>query len=165
MSKELENVLKQLNDISVHKQFVIASCHKMAEILFKEGKNDLALQLMARAFKHDASKLLPDEFYGMSRFADDTSSLKDPNKSLESEKQKYIDLHWQRNKHHPEYWQDVIQMEEIDILEMACDWYARSTQFESDLLEFVKTRQKNRFHFPQEFYQKLLTYCEILVKQ
>ena len=53
-------------------------------------------------------------------------------------------------------------MDDVDILEMVCDWAAKSYQTNTSLLEFVKIRQENRFHFPDEMFAKILKYCEIL---
>lgn len=36
-----------------------------------------------------------------------------------------IETHWKNNRHHPEYFKDISNMEELDIIEMVCDWYAR----------------------------------------
>ena len=46
-------------------------------------------------------------------------------------------------------------MKEIDIIEMVCDWHARSVQYGTNLMEFVTVRQENRFKFPQEMYEKI----------
>jgi hypothetical protein len=84
---------------------------------------------------------------------------------LSEEQQKLVELHWKNNRHHPEYFDDVSQMEEIDIIEMCCDWHARSVQYDTDLLEFAKIRQENRFHFPEDMYKKILKYCNVLLSQ
>ena len=56
-------------------------------------------------------------------------------------------------------------MNEVDILEMCCDWHARSIQYHTDFLSFVKIRQENRFHFPKDMFDKIWKYCLILNKK
>ena len=53
-------------------------------------------------------------------------------------------------------------MNELDIIEMVCDWYARSMQYKTDFLSFVVSRQESRFHFPNEMFDKIYRYCEII---
>jgi hypothetical protein len=55
-------------------------------------------------------------------------------------------------------------MEELDVIEMVCDWYARSLQLGTNFMEFVETRQNNRFHFPDYMYSNILKYCNILLE-
>ena len=54
-------------------------------------------------------------------------------------------------------------MSELDITELV-NWYARSLQFGTDFLEFLEQRQKDRFHFPQDIYDKIEKYYYILIK-
>ena len=37
---------------------------------------------------------------------------------------KAIELHWKNNSHHPEYHNDIYDMTELDLMEMACDCYS-----------------------------------------
>lgn len=154
----LENKLKQLDDIITHKELVSKVTAQFVKYLFNNGQDQLALDLMKRSFKHDISKLENDEFYGMAEFADDKKALKDSKSKIGEDKQKAINLHWNRNEHHPEYWVDVLQMTDLDIMELVCDWYSRSLQFGTYMPDFLKDRQENRFHFPQEIYDKILEY-------
>ena len=73
-----------------------------------------------------------------------------------------IALHYKHNAHHPEHFESVLDMEKIDILEMCCDWHARSTQYKTDFLDYVKTAQETRFHFPDWMFQEIWHYCEVL---
>ena len=158
----LENKLIQLDDIFNHKKIVTDICFELVKYFMKNGNDDLALQLSRRAFTHDLSKINEDEFYGMAKFATDTDALQDANKQLTSDKQLAINLHWDRNSHHPEYWTDINQITELDIIELACDWQSRSLQFGTDSLEFLKVRQENRFHFPQDVYDKIEYYLKLI---
>lgn len=158
---EKEKII-ELEDAFTHKKYVLDSSFKMAKYLFEIGEDDLAIHLLRRAAKHDNSKLEDEELEALSKIANDRDSLKDAKEKLTDFKRKAIELHWKNNRHHPEFFSDVSNMDEIDILEMVCDWHARSCQYNTNLLEFCETRQENRFHFPEEMYQKIHKYCEII---
>jgi hypothetical protein len=73
-------------------------------------------------------------------------------------------LHWKRNSHHPEYYDNPNDMSELDLLEMACDCHARSKQYGTSLLEYIDIQQNIRFHFDKEHFKKLRAYCVALVE-
>lgn len=156
---------EELEDVIKHKQYVLQACWKMSRYLFSTGKEDLGLELLKRATIHDNSKLEDEELEALSKISEDKSSLKDANEKLTDFKKKAIELHWKNNRHHPEFFSDVKNMSELDILEMVCDWYARSIQYNTNLIEFCETRQENRFHFPKDIYKKIHKYCEIISKE
>ena len=85
-----------------------------------------------------------------------------PNGVLTEEQRALIELHWKRNRHHPEYHDSYKDMSEIDILEMVVDWHARSAQFGNDFMKFVTTVPQKRFGFDEEFFGKVLEYCKVL---
>jgi hypothetical protein len=49
-------------------------------------------------------------------------------------------------------------------MEMVCDWYSRSMQYQTNFKEFVITRQENRFQFDEDFFAQVWKYCEIIDK-
>ena len=112
---------------------------------------------------HDNSKFTPEEKEGLAKINDNHASMRHAGMKLPPEMQEYLKIHYKNNRHHPEHWEDISQMEEMDIVELCCDWAARSKQFETDLIEFAKARQENRFHFSEETFTRILEYCEILV--
>lgn len=158
-----DKIKQQIEDTLTHKKLVIDSGYKMCQYLFNNKQEKLALDLLNRIILHDNSKFSHEELYGLASI-NNKKALSDPNILLSAEQQKQVELHWKRNKHHPEYFNDYSEMEEIDIIEMCCDWHARSVQYGTSLMEFVKIRQENRFHFPDKMYKKILKYCEILIK-
>lgn len=160
----LTNKIKQLQDIGEHKIFVIKCCNLLAQYLLENGREKDALDIMKRGFSHDMSKLSEQEFYGMAEFADDMKSLKNSKEKISPEKEFIINIHRDNNKHHPEYWDNINDMTELDIMELACDWCARSEQFGTDVIEFLETRQETQFHFPKEIYNNIETYLKIIVK-
>lgn len=156
-------VKKTLIDTLTHKRYVHQSCWKMAQYFIANGEEDKALEIMRRAALHDTSKLYGQELEQLSQIDDDFASMKDPNVHLNEGQKALIALHYKNNTYYPEHWKDIAQMPAMDVVEMVCDWHARSTEFETDLIEFAKIRQQNRFHFPSEMFEQILKYCEILV--
>lgn len=163
MQKDI--VINQINDLLIHKQFILKSCRKMINWLLKQDKDDLAFELAKRALVHDNSKLEKEEFNYLTQLGDSLKSMHNPNYVMSDKDKKCIELHWSNNRHHPEYFEKPEYMKEIDIIEMVCDWYARSLQMNTDLIEFVKIRQENRFHFPDDMFDRILKYCSILVSE
>lgn len=173
----LENKLEQLDDIMNHVGFVIQAGHKLSRKLMIAGEEDKAVSLLQRILVHDFSKSLVDEFYGMAKFSNDTAALKDPNvKHASDGKMEAIKLHWSRNDHHPEFWTTVMpntlthsepieissEMLELSIAEMCCDWYARSIQFKTDVMEFYKIKSKDRWKFTEEHDKLIVKFLSML---
>ena len=122
-----------------------------------------ARELRSRALVHDNSKIDNyDEFFALTSIVNDKSCLENAGTPLSVLKQNSIKLHWKNNSHHPEHFENYEEMSTIDRMEMACDWMARSLQYKSNLLEFVKTRQEERFHFTDAMFKEVYKYCTIL---
>lgn len=165
MSDELKvKILNHIRETMLHKSYVIEACLKMSDYLVLAGKKDLGILLLQRANIHDNSKLVGPELELLSSIYGNQNAFLNPNIILTENEKIIIEKHWANNRHHPEHFTDVSQMSELDILEMVCDWYARSLQYETDFLEFVKTRQETRFKFPEIIFKKIFEYCEILEK-
>ena len=158
-----EELLNQINDTIVHKKYVLESCHILAKYLILKGKREIAIELLKRACVHDLSKFENDELSALANISNDMSLMKSANSSLSPEKKLAIELHWENNTHHPEYYKSANDMTELDIMEMVCDWHARSMQYDTNLIEFVKKRNEDRFHFEEKMFKKILRYCNILV--
>ena len=155
---------KMYQDTFVHKGYVLQVCEKFAKHLEGQGLHDDATALRERAKTHDNSKILnKDEFRALTNIINDKSCLGNASSQLSSFKQDSIELHWKHNPHHPEHYPKAEDMTRIDRLEMVCDWMARSIQYKSDLLSFVETRQRERFHFPELMYDEIFHYCKVLV--
>lgn len=154
---------QMFQDTMIHKMYVTKSCEKLAAYLEREGAVEHAKQLRQRAVVHDISKICcEDELSALARIIHDKSSLTDSTKQLSPIKQDSIKLHWKHNSHHPEYYKTPIDMSKLDIMEMCCDWHARSVQYGTNFLEFVQNRQNDRFHFPDWMFQEIWHYCKVL---
>lgn len=154
---------KMFRDTLIHKSFVRKSCEILARYLEKEGASNHAKMLRQRAIVHDNSKIEnSDELNALSRIINDKTCLTNASSQLSTIKQDAIKLHWKHNTHHPEFFKSMEDMSRLDIMEMCCDWHARSSQYKTDFLSFVETRQKDRFHFPEWMYAEIMHYCKIL---
>ena len=165
IEKDLQfKIFSHIQETLLHKSFVIKACIKMSNYLSSEDKKDLAILLLNRANIHDNSKLVGPELELLSSIYGNQSAFIDPKVQLSNNEKDVIEKHWENNRHHPEHFEDFDNMSELDILEMVCDWYARSMQYGTDFLEFVRVRQETRFHFSDEMFEKVYKYCEILEK-
>lgn len=157
---------KMFRDTVIHRSYVQKSANKLARYFENEGATEHARMLRERAIIHDESKIsCVEELMALSRIINDKSSLRDADKQLSIIKQDAIRLHWKHNSHHPEHFATAMDMSKLDIMEMCCDWHARSTQYKTNFLEFVKKQQENRFHFPDWMFQEIWQYCLVLASE
>jgi hypothetical protein len=157
-----EKILEHVSETMLHKSFVIQACLKMARYLKNNGEEDLALFILRRSNIHDNSKLIGPELELLASLYGNQESFVNPTVQLSDSQREIIEMHWENNRHHPEHFDEILKMSELDIIEMCCDWYARSLQYGTDFIDFIKTRQETRFHFPDDMFEKILKYCEIL---
>lgn len=159
----MDNVERMYQDTFIHKTLVKYTCNKLADYLEKEGYVDDAAELRKRGEDHDNSKILnKTEFQALTAIINDKSCLRDANACLTSYKQDAIELHWKNNRHHPEFHEDIKNMTRIDRYEFVCDCYARSLQYGTEIIEFMETRQKTRFNFPEIMFDEIMHTCKIV---
>lgn len=159
-----EKIKFHLEDYVNHKKHVLDSCYKLAIYFAENNELETAIKLMKRASIHDISKMNNGEFNNLLKVNASKDTFTNPNATLNDFSKKCIEEHYKNNTHHPEHWENYNDMDELSIMEMCCDWHARSTQYKTNFLEFVKTRQENRFKFDEDFFQKVWKYCLILNK-
>lgn len=156
---------KMFQDTFIHKKYVKVACKKLSDYLENIGAKEHAKKLMEKAVSHDISKIsCDDELRALSMIINDKTTLKDSKCSLSKLKEDSIHLHWKHNRHHPEFFETPEDMERIDMMEMVCDWYARSLQYGTNFLEFVKDKQETRFKFPTWMFAEIWHYCEVLAR-
>ena len=157
------DIIKFLDETVEHKIFVIETSRLLSNYFISKGKTELGIAILARAFSHDNSKLTSSEIKGLSSIIS-TSSLacQDPNTELTEKQKEILAKHWENNRHHPEYHKGSSDMTELDIIEMVCDWYSRSKQFNTDFIDYVNNRQKNRFRFTEDTFKTVEYYCLLL---
>lgn len=165
MATDLEKLKVMAEDTVTHKKILMDNCLLMAKYLMDNNKIKLATELLKRGCEHDNSKFDEDEFRRLSQLLKSRICFTNAESSLSAEEKKAIEYHWKHNRHHPEFFEDPSEeMTELDIIEMVCDWYARSLQYGTDFIPFVEERQRNRFHFSDKKFNKIHKYC-ILIEE
>lgn len=158
-----DKVIAMAEDTVEHKKIVLENCLLVSRYLIRNGEIQLGMELLKRGALHDNSKFESVEFENLAKILKSRKCFTDAKSKLSKEETTAIEYHWSHNRHHPEYYNKPSQeMEKLDIIEMVCDWYARSKQYGTDFIEFVKERQNNRFHFEDEVFNTILTYCELI---
>lgn len=154
---------EQIKDTIEHKKLVLDAGFKFAQYLHSISETELSIELLQRISIHDNSKFTLPELMNFTKIYKTDDCFRNSKYKLSEIEKENIKIHWENNSHHPEHFENIFDMQEIDIIEMVCDWYARSKQYKTDLLEFFNTRQEERFHFPKEIYDKILKYINILM--
>lgn len=158
-----EKLSKEMHDTLVHRACVMRSGQYLASYLMKHDRGVDAIRLLGRCSVHDISKIQnTEEFMALASIIDDIENLKNVNYVQTPEQIEAKRLHWANNSHHPEYYNSSNDMSDLDLLEMACDCHARSKQYGTDLVSYIKAQQDIRFHFDSEHFKKILEYCTIL---
>lgn len=111
---------------------------------------ELSSELLERANEHDLSKFTEDEFISYIKL----TWSKVTNLELNIYEKKKIDesirQHYFNNRHHPEHFLDISNMESIDILEMFADWLAISQEFHSSIFVFISNNVGSRWKFTSD---------------
>lgn len=115
---------------------------------------DVANRLMARAIRHDSSKLCEPE---ASVFAKVTEQLKgltygsEEYKACLAEMKPALDHHYAYNSHHPEHWTGgITDMSLLDLIEMFVDWKAATERHDNGDLAKSIVINKTRFGYGDE---------------
>lgn len=162
---DTEKLSKEMNDTLIHRACVMRSGMYLARYLIHRSRSVDAIRLLVRCSIHDISKMQnTEEFMSLASIVDQIDTMHDIKHVLSEEQENAIRLHRKRNSHHPEYYDSPNDMSDLDLLEMACDCHARSKQYHTNLLEYIEIQQDLRFHFDNEHYRKLRTYCMALVE-
>jgi hypothetical protein len=127
----------QLDIILRHIDNVRDSCLLLGQRLIAKGELQVGRMLIANGYIHDNSKLYGIEWL----YLNDETFEKEPEK---------FKLAWQQhvltNKHHPEFWPGGIdEMPREYKAEFVADCHARSSEFGTDLREWIKTKAAKKF--------------------
>jgi hypothetical protein len=128
---------QHVDDLDGHIRRVQENAMKLAKHYLGNGRREFARVLLAKANCHDQSKYAGIEWQYMHR-----GPIVDKAMLTAA-----IEQHQRTNDHHPEYWGGLKNMPEVCVVEMVCDWLARSQEFATDLREYVKTEACERFDF------------------
>ena len=160
-----EKLSKEMNDTLVHRACIMRSGEYLSKYLIHNNRSVDAIRLIGRCSVHDISKIQnTEEFMSLASIVDEINEMHNIDHCLSERQVAAVKLHWRRNSHHPEYYDNPNDMSDLDLLEMACDCHARSKQYGTDLLEYMDVQQNLRFHFDSEHLKKLRAYCVALVE-
>jgi len=125
-----------LDTLIRHVGLVRDACIRLGKRLISQGRPDFGRLLVARGFVHDASK-----FHGI-----EWEYLWPEEQAIPAQlREAAIEQHRQTNDHHPEYWGGFDKMPEVCVAEMACDLYARSQEFGTDLRQWIRDKAVPRY--------------------
>ena len=109
---------------------VMRHCQNLRHALGK-----IITDLIDRSEMHDYSKLEDDEFNSVIHYQKldgleyGSDEYNDKMKEITGLTGKGWELHCKRNSHHPEYHDNIDDMELLDIIEMVCDWKAANATY------------------------------------
>ena len=153
-----EDYRRRLLSVWEHTQAVRAAALKLATRLIDnaEEHNDLELarRLLQRSSKHDLSKFQGIEWDALHRDEEEVA-LK-----------LAIHQHQQTNDHHPEYHVDgIAAMNDAQVAEMVCDWYARQSEMGTDFRSFIRIDAPKRWGFTtkSKIYKTIKRFVDLLL--
>ena len=156
--KTREDYRRRLLSVWEHTQAVRAAALKLATRLIDNAESendlDLARRLLQRSSKHDLSKFQGIEW--------DTLYRDEEKRALDLA----IHQHKQTNDHHPEYHVDGISaMNDAQIAEMVCDWYARQSEMGTDFRSFIRVQATKRWGFSirSKTYRTIKKFVDLLL--
>lgn len=158
LEKQANETLAKIRALTRHIRNVSDNCILLGEKLILSGEIDLGKQLIANGFRHDFSK-----FFGIEW--DNLIGLDKEDKTSQFKLKMAIYQHNSTNLHHPEAWpQGIKAMPPLFLLELLCDWKARSEEFGTSLIEYIDNNATKRFKFDKndEVYKTLIKYLDLL---
>ena len=144
---------EKIEKVLSHIQNVQRNCYRLGLILIKENEVELGRNLIANGQIHDNSKLKGIEFDHLFH-QDEILHL-------------VVKHHSSTNPHHPEYWGTIQKMPDVYLAEMVCDCAARSSEFGTDVREWIKDKAtvKYGFNIQDEVGVKLSKYLDLLLEK
>lgn len=151
---------KKLKSLLRHISLVQEGCSVLAEKIIENGDEQLGIMLIANSMIHDNSK-----FYGVEwEYLTEQASLTNEEKPLFD---KAILQHIMTNPHHPEYWGGIDKMPRVYLAEAVCDWHARSSEFGTDLREWIKNVaiKKYKISSKGKVYKQIKEFVDLLLER
>ena len=161
LEKRANETLDKIRALTRHIKNVEENCILLGEKLILNGEIDLGRQLIANGFGHDLSKFRGIEWQELTvRGVNDDESSK-------LKLRMAIEQHNSTNSHHPEFWGGINKMPLIFLLELLCDWKARSEEFGTALIDYINGAAMKRFKFDKndEVYKILIKYMDLLCEK
>lgn len=153
MEAKIEETIKRVEKIFRHTRIVQDNCYFLGIKLIKLGFIDLGVKLISNGQIHDNSKFKGIEFDHL----------------FEGDSILHIAVHHHAstNPHHPEYFNTIHDVPEVFICEMICDWSARSSEFGTDVRQWIADRATKKYNFKMEdeIGKKIIYYLDLLLEK
>lgn len=146
---------EHLDNLTRHINLVRDNCCLLGKRLISSGRKNLGRLLIANGFVHDASKFKGIEWKYLHTGPDT------PRECLDLA----VEQHVKTNPHHPEYWGDSIsKMPDVYLAEAVCDWYARATEFGTDLRAWIKDTAIEKWSINEEDQTRIAYFVDLLLQ-
>lgn len=149
-----EKDAKHMQSLIRHISLVREACCLLGQRLIEKGEESTGRALIANGHSHDYSKFSGIEWTHL-------------RVGMENEEPFKLALrqHWSCNPHHPEYWDSINDMSRVYIAEMVCDWYARSSEFGTDLRSFIKDKALDKYGIKAQgkCYKRIKEFVDLLL--
>ena len=124
-------------------------------------------QLIRRARRHDQSKFLPEELKGYIWLTEYFRCQKvgkefDEPVWYEMVTDEAWEHHQKANRHHPEFYEDVNDMEALDLAEMVADWWAMAVELGGTARVWARKTVGERWDFNSVLVDDIYKFIEIL---
>lgn len=157
--EELVRQENRLDGLIRHIKNVQDDCTLLGQRLIDRGETELGRMLIANGMIHDNSK-----FHGIEwLYLHDDIKEEDPILFKQA-----LTHHATTNKHHPECWPGGInEMPQLYIAEMICDWRTRSSEFGTDLWDWIKNKATEKFGFSTngKAYKEIKFFTDLLLEK
>ena len=140
----------KLNSIIRHIKKVEDNCNVIARKLMPTQPK-FSRALIQRGRLHDISKLSTYEYNHLD--------------ITDSAFQSALKSHHRKNSHHPEHYNSIHAMSELDIAEMVCDCLARSQEFGSDIKQwfFIDAPKIHKYTQTDHVWKRIEFYLDLLL--
>ena len=155
-------ILEYLDETIRHIQNVQQNCIILGKKLIDEGETRLGRMLIYNGFKHDVSKFAGIEWdYLNTDLNGRTNKEKRANFSIA------LKQHRETNLHHPEAWESIHAMSDDYLAEMVCDVKARSSEFGTDLRQWITEEATKKYDFKEsdEVYKRIMRFVDLLLQK
>ena len=143
-----------LNDIMLHKAHVFENAEKLAQWHIVNGRPEVARMLIVNAYTHDLDKFGGIQWQYMRKGAHKTKAM-----------ELAVEEHNTTNKHHPNAWGKIQNMDDLYLMELVCDCIARSQEIGTSIRSWFDNEATKRYGFKigDEIHTKIMAWVDIIL--
>lgn len=149
---------QHLDSLLHHISTVRSAGVRLGKRLMAAGRLDFGRLVIATTDKHDNTKFFGIEWEFMHRPKGTVNKF---------DLDRAIRQHQLTNRHHPEFHGGFDCMDELDVAEFVCDVYARSTEFGTNVREWIEEKAVARYSIDVngQRYAWLQTFLNLLLDE